>query len=85
MGLAGECHCGKKFRGIGADGFRRDGGVVRAADVLEPRHQRPEVVADEAAPLARLDGVLAQVADLAVTCDDGFFRHSPHLPAGRPR
>ena len=55
---------------LGGDGCGR-----RAADVLEPRHQGPEVVADEAASPARLDAPIAPVADLAMPGGYGFFRH----------
>ena len=80
-----KCHCQLKSRGIWPGGPGGDGHVVRAAYVLEPGHQRPEVVADEAAAFAFLDVPVAQVADLAVTGDDDAFSHWSHLPAGRPR
>ena len=62
-----------------------NGDAARAsADMLEPDHRRPEVVAGHVRLLARLDGVLADVAYLVMAKGDDLFRHLPH-PLGRAR
>ena len=59
--------------------------LVRTADVFKPHQLRIDVIADEAAAFPRMDRLVAQFADVAVSGNDDFLGHhaAPSLVLSR--